>query len=95
MQIRRIIFDKSAIEAMGNNYLKYGIISSTNNNNTTLYTTILPDILHGSLFYGLHSFTITTDLSRLNFNSSYNVSTGFLGYTSVYSKIKFNFLHYK
>ena len=63
MAISRMIFDKSAIEAMGNNYFAYGIISSTNNNNTALSTIIPPDILPANLFYGLHSFTITTGLS--------------------------------
>ena len=41
----RLIFDKTDIEAMGNDYFNYGIIHSFNNNATTLSTTIPPDII--------------------------------------------------
>ena len=41
----RIIFDKTAIEALGSDYFNYGIISSTNNNVASLATVIPPDII--------------------------------------------------
>jgi len=59
----RMIFDKTAIEALGSDYFNYGIVYSTNNNATALSTTIPPDIIPSNLFYGLHSFNIQTSLS--------------------------------
>jgi len=61
--ISRMIFDKTAIEAMGSDYFDYGIVTSTDNNATALSTTIPPNILPANLFFGMHSFTITTGLS--------------------------------
>ena len=78
----RLIFDKTAIEAMGNDYFNYGVVQSLNNNSSTLSTTIPPDIIPSNFFYGMHSFTITTGLSQLNYVSSYNITSGFIGYTS-------------
>jgi len=95
----RLIFDKTAIESMGNDYFNYGIISSINNNATTLSTIIPPDIITSNLYYGLHSFTVTTGLSSLNFTSAYTINTGAIGYTSVggynYAKMKFSYIHHK
>lgn len=95
----RLIFDKTAIEALGNDYFNYGIVSATNNNSTQLSTIIPPNILPANLYYGLHSFTISTGLSTLNFNSSYNITSGWIGYSSlgtyVFSKMKFSFMHHK
>jgi len=58
-----MIFDKTAIEAMGDDYFNYGIVSSTNDNQPNLQTVIPPDIIPDNLFYGMHSFTIETGLS--------------------------------
>jgi len=63
ISITRIIFDKTAIEATGNDYIDYGIVASTNNNASALSTTIPPNILPSNLFYGIHSFTIAAGLS--------------------------------
>ncbi len=41
----RLIFDKTAIEAMGNDYFNYGIVDSLNNDPNTLQTIIPPDII--------------------------------------------------
>lgn len=95
----RLIFDKTAIEALGNDYFNYGVISSTNNNNAAFSTTIPPNIIPSNLYYSLHSFTITTALSSLYFTSSYVVSSGFIGYSSqgtfIYSKMSFSYMHHK
>lgn len=95
----RLIFDKTAIEAMGNDYFNYGIVSSLNNNAATLATTIPPDIIPSNLFYGMHSFNIQTSLSYLNYGSSYNISSGLIGYTPqgtyVYAEMKFSYMHHK
>lgn len=95
----RLIFDKTAIEALGNDYFNYGIVAATDNNSTQLSTTIPPDILPANLYYGLHSFTITTGLSALSFTSAYNVTSGVIGYQSVlpyvFSKMKFSYMHHK
>jgi hypothetical protein len=79
----RLIFDKTAIEAMGNDYFNYGIIASFNNNASTLSTVIPPDIIPQNLFYGMHSLNIQTGLSELNFTSNYVVGSGLIGFTSV------------
>jgi len=75
------------------------MVSSTNNNNTALSTTIPPDIIPSNLYYGMHSFTITTGLSTLDFTSSYGTSSGAIGYTSQgtfsYSKMQFSYMHHK
>jgi hypothetical protein len=95
----RLIFDKTAIEALGNDYFNYGIISAINNNSSQLSTTIPPNILPANLYYGLHSFTITTGLAALSFTSSYDVNSGFIGYVPVapyvFSKMKFSYMHHK
>jgi len=84
---------------MGNDYFNYGIVSSTNNDNSQLSTVIPPDIIPSNLFYGLHSFTINTGLSQLNYDSSYNVTSGFVGMKSLgtytYTQMKFSYLHHK
>ena len=54
----RLIFDKTVIEAMGNDYFDYGIVDSLKNNATALSTVIPPDIIPSNLFYGMHSFNI-------------------------------------
>ncbi len=59
----RLIFDKTAIEALGNDYFNYGIVSSLDNNDATLTTIIPPDIIPANLFYGMHSFNIQAGLS--------------------------------
>ena len=59
----RMIFDKTAIEALGDDYFNYGIVSSTSNSQPALATTIPPDIIPANLFYGLHSFHIDTNPS--------------------------------
>lgn len=95
----RLIFDKTAIEALGSDYFNYGIIGAIDNNSSQLSTTIPPDILPANLYYGLHSFTIITGLSKLSFTSSYNTTSGFIGYQSVvpyvFSQMKFSFMHHK
>lgn len=95
----RLIFDKTAIEALGNDYFNYGIVSASNNNSTALNTIIPPDIISANLYYGLHSFTIVTNLSSINFNSSYNITSGFIGYTGnspyVFKTMKFSYMHHK
>jgi len=63
LSVSRMIFDKTAIEAMGNDYFDYGVASSINNNASALSTTIPPNILPANLFYGVHSFTINAGLS--------------------------------
>lgn len=40
----RLIFDKTAIEAMGNDYFNYGIVESINNDNSALNIIIPPTI---------------------------------------------------
>ena len=95
----RLIFDKTAIEAMGNDYFNYGIIYSLSNNNATLLTTIPPDIIPTNLCYGLHSFNIQTGLSQLNFTSAYNITSGLIAMTStgtyVYYEMKFSYMQPK
>lgn len=95
----RLIFDKTAIEALGNDYFHYGIVQALNNNSSALFTTIPPNILPANLYYGLHSFTVTSGLSNIYFTSSYNVTSGFLGYSSVnpyvFDKMKFSYMHHK
>lgn len=95
----RLIFDKTAIENMGYEFFNYGVVTATNNNNAALSTTIPPDILSNNLFYGMHSFNIQTGLSQMNFNSSFNATSGFIGMTSkgtyVYSQMKFSYFHHK
>lgn len=78
-----MIFDKTAIEALGSDYFNYGIISAQKNNSTALATIIPPDIIPSNLFYGMHSFTITTGLSELKYESSYDVSSGSIGYNGL------------
>lgn len=94
----RLIFDKTAIEAMGNDYFSYGIIQSTNSNDALWSTTIPPDIITNNLYYGIHSFFISST-SNIAFSSSYNITSGFLGYSSgigfSYTKIKFSYMHHK
>ena len=63
LSISRMIFDKTAIEAMGVNYFDYGVIASSNNNNSALSVIIPPSILPSNLFYGMHSFSIVTGIS--------------------------------
>jgi hypothetical protein len=41
----RLIFDKTAIEAMGNDYFNYGMVLPINSNFLTFSTTIPPNIL--------------------------------------------------
>ncbi len=95
----RLIFDKTGIEALGNDYFNYGIVSATNNNSTQLSTIIPPDILPANFYYGMHSFSIGTGLSALSFTSSYDINSGFIGYTSVspyvFTKMKFSYMHHK
>lgn len=79
----RLIFDKTAIEALGSDYFNYGIISALNNNSSALATTIPPDIIPSNLFYGMHSFTISTSLAEINFISSYDISSGLIGYNAL------------
>lgn len=74
----RLIFDKTAIEAMGNDYFHYGIAGAVSS--AALGTTIPPDILPANLYYGLHSFTLASPASCLNFSSSYGISSGALDY---------------
>jgi hypothetical protein len=62
---------------MGNDYFDYGIVAGSNNAN--LITTIPPDILPSNLFYGLHSFTISTGVGQLNYKSNYTISSGSIG----------------
>lgn len=75
--VSRMIFDKTAIEAIGNDYFDYGVVAGSNN--TNILTTIPPDILPSNLFFGLHSFTIPIGVSKINYKSAYNISTGSLG----------------
>ena len=93
----RLIFDKTAIEALGNDYFNYGVAEAINNNQ--LSTTIPPDILPDNLYYGLHSFTITSGLSEIIFTSAYNTTSGYIGFTPVlpyvFSKMKFSYMHHK
>jgi len=77
----RLIFDKTAIEALGNDYFNYGVVQSLNSNDATWCTTIPPDIIDNNLYYGIHSFTIGSS-TNLEFSSTFNISLGFLGYTS-------------
>ena len=95
----RLIFDKTAIEAMGNDYFNYGIADSLNGNASTLSTVVPPNIIPQNLFYGMHSFNVQTGLSELNFTSNYGVATGFIGLTAVgsyaYAEMKFSFMHHK
>ena len=72
----RLIFDKTAIEALGNDYFNYGIVYSLDNDPSSLLTTIPPDIIPSNLFYGMHSFNIQTGISQLNFTSAYTTTTG-------------------
>ena len=72
----RLIFDKTAIEALGNDYFNYGTVYSVDNNPSSLLTTIPPDIIPSNLFYGMHSFNIQTGISQLNFTSAYTTTTG-------------------
>ena len=95
----RIIFDKTAIEALGNDYFNYGTVTSNNDNIPGLTTTIPPDIIPSNLFYGLHSFFIDTGLSELNFTSSYTVNTGAIGYATQgsynFNKMMWSYMHHK
>ena len=95
----RLIFDKTAIEALGNDYFNYGIVTATNNNNSQLSTIIPPEIIPSNFFYGMHSFAITTGLSQIKYTSAYNITSGFVGLysagTSVYTKMKFSYFHHK
>ena len=95
----RIIFDKTAIEAMGNDYFNYGIVTSTNDNTPALQTTIPPDIIPFNLYYGMHSFNIQTGLSELNFTSAYTINTGAIGFTQIgtysFAQMKWSYMHHK
>jgi hypothetical protein len=63
---------------MGNDYFDYGVVIGLNNANVV--TTIPPEILPSNLFFGLHSFTISTGVSQLNYKSNYTISTGSIGF---------------
>lgn len=95
----RLIFDKTAIEALGNDYFHYGIVSAVNNNSPDLSVTIPPDIIPANFYLGLHSFTIVSGLSSIVFTSAYNITSGLVQYTGVspyvFSKMKFSYMHHK
>ena len=75
--ISRMIFDKTAIEAIGNDYFDYGIVAGTNN--ADLVTTIPPDILPSNLFFGIHSFAIPASVGKIYYKSNYTINTGSIG----------------
>jgi hypothetical protein len=95
----RLIFDKTAIEAMGSDYFNYGIVYATNNSTAALATVIPPDIIPENLYYGLHSFNIQTGLSQLNFSSAYTVNTGNIGLARgggyYFSEMRWSYMHHK
>ena len=95
----RLIFDKTAIEALGNDYFNYGIVASTNDNTPALQTTIPPDIIPSNLFFGMHSFNIQTGLSELNFTSAYTITSGAIGLTQrgsySFAQKKWSYMHHK
>ena len=95
----RLIFDKTAIEALGNDYFHYGIVASTNDNATALATVIPPDIIPTNLFFGLHSFNIQTGLSQLNFSSAYTIGSGAIALSRLggysFAEMRWSFMHHK
>jgi hypothetical protein len=95
----RLIFDKTAIEALGNDYFHYGIVTSTNDNATQLLINIPPDIIPENLFFGLHSFHLTSGTSWLDFSSTYNITSGDLQLTRLgsysYQQMKYSYMHHK
>lgn len=82
---------------MGSDYFDYGVAVGLNNAN--LVITIPPDILLSNLFFGLHSFTFSTGVTQLNYNSNYSISTGSLGLYPqsgfVYTKMSMSYFHHK
>lgn len=91
----RLIFDKTAIEAMGSDYFNYGTWTSLNSNFTTLSITIPPNIIDTNLFYGIHSFTLSIP-TQIAFTSTFNTTSGYLGYTDAsYTRMQFSYLHHK
>ena len=95
----RLIFDKTAIEALGNDYFHYGIVASTNDNATALATVIPPDIIPTNLFFGLHSFNIQTGLSQLNFSSAYTIGSGAIALSRLggysFAEMRWSYMHHK
>lgn len=92
----RLIFDKTAIEALGSDYFNYGIVVSQTNN---LSTTIPPDIITENLYYGMHSFTLPSGTSCFSYSSSYNVSSGFMAFLNSsscgFALMRFSYMHHK
>lgn len=95
----RLIFDKTAIEALGNDYFHYGIVVATTSNAAQLQTNIPPDIIPANLFFGLHSINVQSGNSWVDFTSTYTVNTGDLQLTPVgsftFENMKYSYMHHK